>query len=150
MPGIPSSAPGRKVIHEDRSPRPTFTGRAGPGGRHVDHHGGCHPAAIRAGGFQRQPDWLDIATTFTASLATGDQAAFSWDFGDGSVESGQYVTHTYSAAGVYTAIVTASNAVSQASAATHVEVIEPSFELYLPSIHAGARPPAGRPAVKRK
>jgi hypothetical protein len=44
------------------------------------------------------------------------------------------VSHTYPAAGVFTAIVTADNSVGQLTATTRVTVTEPYFFSYLPVI----------------
>jgi hypothetical protein len=57
------------------------------------------------------PTPLGQATTFTASVAPGRDAAFAWDFGDEDpLGSGAVVTHTYAEAGDYTVVVTATNA----------------------------------------
>ncbi|MEW5985349.1 MAG: FG-GAP-like repeat-containing protein [Chloroflexota bacterium] len=71
------------------------------------------------------PTPLGQTTTLTATVATGGNVGFTWDFGDGSAAgSGAVVTHTYPA-GVYTATVTATNVGSRATAATQVVVEEP-------------------------
>ena len=40
-----------------------------------------------------------------------DALTFSWDFGDGATDSGETVSHTYTAAGEYTVVLTASDGV---------------------------------------
>ena len=53
-----------------------------------------------------------VRAPFTASFAdqsSGDIDTRTWDFGDGDAGTGAVVTHTYLAAGSYTAVVTASN-----------------------------------------
>ena len=50
---------------------------------------------------------------FNASASTdpnrGDVLTFAWDFGDGATGSGESVSHTYTAAGEYTVVLTASD-----------------------------------------
>ncbi|MGD9890748.1 MAG: PKD domain-containing protein [Dehalococcoidia bacterium] len=64
--------------------------------------------------------------TFSGSATgalLGATVGYSWSFGDGSVGSGQTVTHTYSAPGTYTATLTVSTSSGQqASASTTVTV----------------------------
>jgi PKD repeat protein len=86
------------------------------------------------------PTILGSPTAFSAALATGTNAIFTWDFGDGTGGSGPVADHTYAEAGVYTATVTASNSVNQASASTTVMVIAADHHLYLPLI---SRQPGG-------
>jgi PKD repeat protein len=61
----------------------------------------------------------------TATLTSGSHVSYTWDFGDGSVPQGgpAVVQHTYPAAGVYTASVTAANGVSSQTQQT-VVIIE--------------------------
>jgi len=68
------------------------------------------------------PTALGRSTVFTASVATGTDITYTWDFGDGGTGYGTVVTHTYGAADTYTAVVTASNGVSSVTAMTMVEV----------------------------
>ncbi len=70
------------------------------------------------------PTLLGTATHFTATLLSGTAVSFVWDFGDGQTGVGQTTTHTYSVPGVYTAVVTASNAVNTYAAMTTVLVEE--------------------------
>ena len=55
-----------------------------------------------------------LAVTFSA---TGDAAAFHWDFGDGTAADGRTVAHTY-AAGRWTATLTATSASGEAATQT--------------------------------
>ena len=69
------------------------------------------------------PTVLGDLTSLTASISTGSNVSYEWDFGDGSsIETGQNVTHTYPAVGNYTATVTATNKVSSQSATTMVSI----------------------------
>lgn len=66
------------------------------------------------------PVLVNATTTFTATIAADRDAAFTWNLGDGTTEAGAVVTHTYTAPGAYTAVVTATNASSQVVAQTYV------------------------------
>jgi len=68
------------------------------------------------------PTPQDSITTLTATVTAGSRVNYSWDFGDGTTGNGGVVTHTYPAAGNYTAIVTATNAVSTLTDTTNVIV----------------------------
>ncbi len=70
------------------------------------------------------PTALGTATTFTAVMAGGTNVTYVWDFGDGTVGSGETTGHTYLAEGTYTAVVTATNSVSFFTATTTVTVQE--------------------------
>ncbi|MCP4357322.1 MAG: PKD domain-containing protein, partial [Chloroflexi bacterium] len=54
--------------------------------------------------------------------AGGSNVAYNWNLGDGSMGSGASLEHIYPAEGVYTAVVTASNSISQLSASTVITV----------------------------
>ncbi len=66
------------------------------------------------------PVLVNATTTFTATIAADRDATFTWNLGDGTTKAGAVVTHTYTAPGAYTAIVTATNASSQVVADTRV------------------------------
>jgi len=55
-------------------------------------------------------------------------------FGDGEPDSGPVVSHTYPAAGIYAAVVTASNSANTLTATTTVTVTAPGYHVYLPLI----------------
>lgn len=57
------------------------------------------------------PTRLGNVTTLGASIITGTNVRYDWNLGDGTVlpDAGPTVTHTYGAAGSYTAIVSATN-----------------------------------------
>jgi hypothetical protein len=71
------------------------------------------------------PTGLGDTTFLTATVTSGSNIQFVWDLGDGSSAEGQFVSHIYPQAGIYTAVVTASNSVSTQTAATLVEVQPP-------------------------
>jgi hypothetical protein len=70
------------------------------------------------------PTVLGNLTTLTATITSGSLVTYTWDLGDSTLASGAVVTHTYASPGVYTAIVTATNAISTATASTTVFVDE--------------------------
>jgi PKD repeat protein len=70
------------------------------------------------------PTPLGSATPLSATISTGSDVVFTWDFGDGTGDTGQVVSHSYGANGVYTATVTASNGVGSDTATTIVIVAE--------------------------
>jgi uncharacterized repeat protein (TIGR01451 family) len=80
------------------------------------------------------PTLLGSSTTLTATVTAGTHVTYTWTFGDGLFGSGPVVTHTYPAADVYTAVVTASNPVGWLTATTRVEVVKPHIYLYLPLV----------------
>ena len=69
------------------------------------------------------PMELGSATQLTASIASGSNVEYEWDFGDGDSSSGAVISHEYTATGTYTATVTATNPVSSDVASTLVEII---------------------------
>jgi hypothetical protein len=68
------------------------------------------------------PTQLGQTTYLTATLASGTEVAFIWDFGDGASEYGATVAHVYPSTGVFTAVVTSTNSVSQEDAMTEVTI----------------------------
>jgi len=86
------------------------------------------------------PTLLGESTTFTATVEAGTNVSYAWDFGDDFSASGAVVTHTYAAAGVYTATATASNSVGSEQASTLVQVVIPETKVYLPVIPQGDTP----------
>lgn len=70
------------------------------------------------------PTALGEETTLTASITTGSNVSYEWDFGDGTIGSGPVTTHTYLSVGDFTATVTATNSVSEEVATTIVTIEE--------------------------
>jgi PKD repeat protein len=68
---------------------------------------------------------LGQTTHLTATVTAGENVAYEWALGDGSSGSQAHVSHQYPAAGLYQAIVTATNAVSVMTATTQIVVGEP-------------------------
>jgi uncharacterized repeat protein (TIGR01451 family) len=61
-------------------------------------------------------------THFSATITGGSNVTYAWTFGDGQSGTGATPTHTYAAAGSYTARVTASNGAGNAVAETQVTI----------------------------
>jgi hypothetical protein len=81
------------------------------------------------------PTLFGDSTTLTATVTAGSHPGYEWAFGDGASGVGAVVTHTYSEAGVYTAVVTASNSVSELTGTTTVEITPPPrMPVYLPLV----------------
>jgi PKD repeat protein len=74
-------------------------------------------------------------TTFTATITSGTNVNYTWDFGDDSNSSGAIITHTYTTPGIYMAMVTATNSVSLLTDTTSVNILSPIFPNYLPIVH---------------
>jgi PKD repeat protein len=70
------------------------------------------------------PTVLGFTTTLTAAVESGTNVVYHWDLGDGTTAEGALVGHVYPAAGVYTAVVTATNNQGSQVAQTSVTVEE--------------------------
>ena len=68
------------------------------------------------------PTWIGAPTTLTATVATGSNVTYAWDFGDGESGSGPVVSHVYPSVGTYTAVVTASNSAGAISDTSMVTI----------------------------
>lgn len=68
------------------------------------------------------PTLIGAPTTLTATVATGSNVTYAWDFGDGENGSGPIVAHVYPSVGTYTAVVTASNSAGAVSDTSIVTV----------------------------
>lgn len=63
----------------------------------------------------------------------GDPLTHSWSFGDGTAGTGASVSHTYDAAGIYTATLTVSDGALMSSASTTITVSEPATVVTAPA-----------------
>jgi len=70
------------------------------------------------------PTVLGDPTQLSASISSGSNVTYAWDFGDGTNGSGVVVSHQYASAGTFTAEVTATNPLGQETASTQVQVDE--------------------------
>jgi uncharacterized repeat protein (TIGR01451 family) len=68
------------------------------------------------------PRPLGTAMAFTATVVSGSNVTYTWDFGDGTTGSGPSTFHAYTAIGIYTARVTATNAINSLTTTLSVEV----------------------------
>ena len=83
------------------------------------------------------PTVVSETTTLTATVLSGSDVAYAWDLGDGTCTYGDIVRHIYSEKGLYLAVVTATNTVTELTTSTHVYIgIEPGQEhqVYLPLV----------------
>ncbi|HUV27516.1 MAG TPA: PKD domain-containing protein, partial [Anaerolineales bacterium] len=78
------------------------------------------------------PTRLGTATQLSATISSGSNVSYAWDFDDGESGTGAAVSHQYASPGTYTVTVTATNLVSQDSATTIVYVVEQLNWIYLP------------------
>lgn len=86
------------------------------------------------------PTTLGDPTTLTATVTAGSNVSYNWDLGDNAFGSGATVSHTYTATGVYTPVVTASNSVSTMTVTTVVTIstpVQPTYYIYLPLVTRG-------------
>jgi PKD repeat protein len=70
------------------------------------------------------PTVLGDPTTLTATITAGTNVTYTWGLGDGEFGSGAVVAHTYLAPGIYTAVVTAGNSVSELTATTTISITD--------------------------
>ncbi|HNB52033.1 MAG TPA: PKD domain-containing protein [Anaerolineales bacterium] len=68
------------------------------------------------------PTFLGETTHLTATVTTGENLSYTWDYGDGAI--GNDFTHIYPDIGTYTATVTATNTINQAVASTLVTIFD--------------------------
>lgn len=54
-----------------------------------------------------------LTFTFDASTSTGTDLSYQWDYGDGTTDSGQQVSHTYQSLGTYTVTLIVTDAANQ-------------------------------------
>ena len=70
------------------------------------------------------PTELHMATHFSATVETGTNVSFVWDFGDGVAATGAVVSHTFASAGSFIVSATASNATSIKVVTTVVSITQ--------------------------
>ncbi len=71
------------------------------------------------------PTWLGNATALSATITAGTNVVYTWNLGDGSPpQTGAAIQHTYPAAGIFTAWVTATNGVSSQPQSTRVIIAD--------------------------
>ena len=77
------------------------------------------------------PTILGTTTQLTATITSGSNVTYEWDFGDGDSDTGAVVSHEYAAVGTYTSEVTATNSLGQETATTTIIIFEP-IRTFLP------------------
>ncbi len=81
------------------------------------------------------PTLLGQVTTLTATVTAGTNISYTWTLGDGTLGSGRVISSTYPAAGIYTAVVTASNGAAVMTATSRVTITaEVDGRTFLPLI----------------
>ncbi|MCB8946247.1 MAG: PKD domain-containing protein [Ardenticatenaceae bacterium] len=70
------------------------------------------------------PTTLGTTTLLTATISSGTNVNYAWNFGDGTTGSGANPAHVYPDLGVYTAVVTASNSLNSMAATTVVTITD--------------------------
>ncbi|XP_070579286.1 polycystin-1-like [Ptychodera flava] len=68
---------------------------------------------------------LSNVTQFTANVFSGSNLTYSWQFGDGTIGSGNTTSHIYANAGTYTVRLVVENAVNSQTKQRTVYLIEP-------------------------
>ncbi len=72
---------------------------------------------------------------YASSQGTSTQPlTLTWSFGDGALEIGETVTHTYALPGVYTVTLTATNGCGEATVEHAVTVVQGEWKAYLPVV----------------
>jgi PKD repeat protein len=92
----------------------------------------CDP--VHDAGFSWEPSVpaAEVPVQFSAAASGSRPIEYAWEYGDGGTGSGNPVVHTYSAPGVYTVTMTASNCGQQVVEQTIVVVV--GSRLFLPVI----------------
>ena len=74
------------------------------------------------------PTQLGTPTGFEATLTSGTNVSYTWDYGDGQSGSGRTPSHTYAITGTFVATITASNSLGSDSVTTEVVVTDDPAE----------------------
>ena len=101
---------------------PVIDGGASPEERYIQVQDCANVAISGLTATSDGPTNLGGATHFTATIATGSNVTYAWDFGDGQTGSGPNPSHIYANPGSYVAVVTATNVLGSAVADTVVNV----------------------------
>ncbi len=76
------------------------------------------------------PTSLGNTTNFSATIISGTNVSYAWQFGDGGSGMGKTVSHPYAASGIYTATVTATNSQGSQTVTTTVYATNQLVEVY--------------------
>ncbi len=85
------------------------------------------------------PTLLGETTTLTATVLSGSNIVYEWDLGDGITATGSVISHIYPDVGMYTAEVTARNAVGEVITSTvvHIYALPTVKHIWLPMMWRG-------------
>jgi hypothetical protein len=135
---VTSSSPAQAVysFDADAATDPTDTGAgfsgegipSGPFSRHQIMQITINDSISGFAVTNSSPTALGSPTIFTATVSSGANITYTWDFGDGYIVAGGpfIVSHTYSTSAFYTATITATNAVSIVMTTTPVTITGPT------------------------
>ena len=87
----------------------------------LDWFGGCC-IPVEGADFSWMPPTPTVgeAVALTGTIAAGmEPISYTWDLGDGTMASAAHVSHTYTAAGDYTVVMTATNCATSTAVASH-------------------------------
>jgi uncharacterized repeat protein (TIGR01451 family) len=101
---------------------------------------GCEPVQGPAMAWSPSAPLQGEMVTFSATVAAGDPPfTFTWAFGDGATGQGVVVTHTYTAGGDYSVVLTATNCLGAGQAVTSDTLtVTGQYRIYLPLVVRGA------------
>ena len=74
------------------------------------------------------PAIVGHAATLSATIVSGTRVSYLWALGDGTVNTGQSLTHAYRAVGNYTIVLTATNSVGSQVVTDTVQVMDEPIE----------------------
>jgi PKD repeat protein len=109
--------------------------------------GGCACDAVHDADFTWDPP-APIAgqeVTLYGSAAGDAPISFAWDLGDGSGDSGQTITHTYSLAGAYTVVMTATNCTTATAIVSNTVTVAPCLSPTLSLLESDSPVEWGQP-----
>jgi uncharacterized repeat protein (TIGR01451 family) len=95
----------------------------------------CIPASGASFEFAPQAPFIGTTVVLTGSVLEGSEPlVYTWDFGDGSGDVGQNVSHSYGSAMTYTVVMTATNDCGADSTSRQVVVSQAAYDIYLPVV----------------
>jgi PKD repeat protein len=84
--------------------------------------------------FLPETPMVDEVVSFEATASGAPPILYAWDFGDGTTDIGEVVTHTFDAPGVYTVTLTATNCAGDVQVEYTVTVAPNQVEIFLPIV----------------
>jgi PKD repeat protein len=80
------------------------------------------------------PTVAGATTYFTATVLSGSNVAYTWNFGDGHSGAGPQASHIYTTPGVYTVTLTAQNSAGVVVVTKSLTVQPVIYHIYLPLV----------------